>query len=298
VSDPVDRLYQLPLDDFVRARNDLAKQLRLAGDREAAKQIKALTKPSVSAWAVNQLYWTARIDFQRLIKAADELRAATGELLGGAGASALAAAREKRRAALNAALERAGDILEAAGHGRSQLTMRRVSTSLEALAAEGGGNAGRLSADIQSAGFGALSGFAAMAAQLPTPPTHHETPAAPAKPPEAPADPPPAAEEAPQDSVQRAEAEAAFEQAQALFEFRSRRTGEVRAAAEQATTRAHAARAELQEAQRRLGKAEQAVEETAEAARAGQAQLDAEVSKLSDAESALEAARQRLSGLD
>src|SRR5437773_10087717 len=52
----VDRLYQLPLSEFTAARNALAKTLK--GD-EAAR-VRALAKPTVVPWAVNQLYWRDR----------------------------------------------------------------------------------------------------------------------------------------------------------------------------------------------------------------------------------------------
>ena len=50
IEDEIARLYQLPLDEFTSARNALAKR---AGSDAAG--IRALTKPSVPAWAVNQL---------------------------------------------------------------------------------------------------------------------------------------------------------------------------------------------------------------------------------------------------
>ena len=48
-------LYRLPLAEFVPARDQLARQLRAAGDREAARQVASLRRPSISAWAANQL---------------------------------------------------------------------------------------------------------------------------------------------------------------------------------------------------------------------------------------------------
>src|ERR687892_248895 len=48
-------LYRLPVAEFVAARDQLAKRLRSAGDREAARRVAALRRPSVSVWAANQL---------------------------------------------------------------------------------------------------------------------------------------------------------------------------------------------------------------------------------------------------
>ena len=55
LDDQIDRLYQLPLDEFTSARNALAKE---AGPEAAA--IKRLEKPNTAAWAINQLFWKDR----------------------------------------------------------------------------------------------------------------------------------------------------------------------------------------------------------------------------------------------
>ena len=70
IDDEIDRLYQLPASEFVAARNALAKQ---AGP--GAATVKSLEKPNAPAWAVNQLYWTRRKTFDRLMDAATKLRA-------------------------------------------------------------------------------------------------------------------------------------------------------------------------------------------------------------------------------
>ena len=44
-SDPLDPLFAAPLEDFVEARNELAKQLRGEGRREEADRVKAMRKP-------------------------------------------------------------------------------------------------------------------------------------------------------------------------------------------------------------------------------------------------------------
>ena len=51
----VDELYGLPFDEFVPARNALTRELRKAGKRDEAAEVSALRKPSVAAWAVDQL---------------------------------------------------------------------------------------------------------------------------------------------------------------------------------------------------------------------------------------------------
>lgn len=49
-----DRLYGLTLPEFTPARDSLVKELRTT-DRELSDRIKALKKPSTSAWVVNLL---------------------------------------------------------------------------------------------------------------------------------------------------------------------------------------------------------------------------------------------------
>ena len=53
--DEIDQLFALPLDEFTAARNELARRLKQDGDAEAAEGVRGLAKPTVAAWAVNQL---------------------------------------------------------------------------------------------------------------------------------------------------------------------------------------------------------------------------------------------------
>lgn len=55
VQHAIDRLYAGPLTEFISARDALAKELRAAGDREAASAVKSLRKPSRAAWALNRV---------------------------------------------------------------------------------------------------------------------------------------------------------------------------------------------------------------------------------------------------
>ena len=73
----LDRLYPVALGG-VRARNELAKS---AG--AGAASIRALEKPNIPAWAVNQLYWRERRVYDALVKASERLRAAHAQALAG-----------------------------------------------------------------------------------------------------------------------------------------------------------------------------------------------------------------------
>ena len=172
----LDRLYALPLAEFIGARNELAKRLRAAGDREAADEVKALTKPSVTAWAVNALFHHQRRRFDELVEAAAGVRAAL------AGEGDRRQAEAARRKALQELLRRAAKLLGEAGHAATPANRQRVSHTLEALAArdpaEPGPRAGRLAGDLEPQGFDVLAG---LAASLAPPSSAATTARAPAK---------------------------------------------------------------------------------------------------------------------
>jgi hypothetical protein len=79
----VDELYGLAPEDFVEARDSLARRLRSDGQREAAAAVKQLRRPTVAAWAVNQLARRHADDLRRLIARGRELQAAQQQALEG-----------------------------------------------------------------------------------------------------------------------------------------------------------------------------------------------------------------------
>ena len=155
----IDRLYQRPLAEFTEARNALAATVRSRGDKAGAARVKALARASVSAWATNQVYWTARPEFDAFLDSSRRLQSAQAE---GAGGAELREAMQKRREAQAAVMKRAESLLVDAGHGANPNTLRRVSESLHALAAEnvrpGGVRPGRLVHDLDPPGFDAFAG--------------------------------------------------------------------------------------------------------------------------------------------
>jgi hypothetical protein len=159
VSD-VDGLFQLPLDEFTAARNSLVAQLRKSGRGADADRIKGLAKPSVSAWAVNQLYWKHRKPFDHLLAAGEAFRKAQAAQLAGKKGD-LREPLDARRDALDALTTLAGTVLRNAGHNPGPDTMRRVMTTLEALATYGthpdAPPAGRLIDDVDPPGFEAVA---------------------------------------------------------------------------------------------------------------------------------------------
>ena len=154
----IDALFQFPLADFTGARNALAKHLKSEGWTLDAERVKALAKPPAPAWAVNQLYWHDPKTFERLITLGERIRRVQTGQVKNAGLRALIEEKKQMTAAL---LTKAAALLEGAGHAASPDTMRRVSATLEALAAwgdiEGAPAAGRLTADLDPPGFDTLA---------------------------------------------------------------------------------------------------------------------------------------------
>ena len=113
----VDALYAGPPEEFVAARDRLAADLKASGDPEAAKSVKALRRPTVAAWALNQLARRHPDDVQALLDAGRDLRDAQAKAMAGGGPEALREATASRRAATRMLVDRAGRILAEAGRG-------------------------------------------------------------------------------------------------------------------------------------------------------------------------------------
>jgi hypothetical protein len=157
LDDQIGQLYGLPLGEFVAARTALAKTL--SGD--AAKQVKALTKPTVVPWAVNQVYWHARPLFEQMIKTGAALRRAQIASLEGRKAD-VRQATAAHRAALNAAVREAIQLAEREGASPSPDALSRLfeAISLNDTADE---PHGRMTKAVGPAGFEALLGVAVKA---------------------------------------------------------------------------------------------------------------------------------------
>lgn len=152
LSEPAAALYRGELSAFVEARNRLATELRGRGDKSLAAAVKALAKPSVSAWAVDQLYWREGPRFAAFLAAAASVR---DGLRGGAGPTERHVAAREHRDAHADLLARAQTILGDAGHGNAPALLRRIGTTLEAIATRGWPEPGpgMLAADLDPPGF-------------------------------------------------------------------------------------------------------------------------------------------------
>jgi hypothetical protein len=147
----LDRLFQLPLGEFISARNALAKETGDAG-------IKTLQKPTVPAWAVNQLYWRHRDVYDELTARADDLRATHMATLQGKRADLRAASRDHEQA-VDAALKATLSLLAGDGQPATDATKQAIATTLRGL--PGDEPPGRLTRPIEPRGFDMIAAAAA-----------------------------------------------------------------------------------------------------------------------------------------
>jgi hypothetical protein len=280
-------LYQLPLEQFVATRDQLARRLRAAGDRATARQVAALRRPPVSAWAANQLAHAAPNAVAELLEAGAALRQAQQDALAGQPGAArqLRTATAHLRAAITRLSARAETLLVRAGHAASDATLARLAATLQAAAT--GDEAtraalaqGRLPGDLDPAGFG-----------LEVVPAPAEPAAPVTAEPEAPVDRADARREQARAAARRAleqtrraaeQSQAVLDQAQVLAASRQevaqqaqQRAEQVTAAAQDLADQAAAAATAAEEARQAADAAERDADEVADRVRVAQQTLKA-----------------------
>lgn len=260
--DAVAELYRAPHDQFVAERKRLASELTATGDKPAGAQLLKLRRPSVPAWAVNQLWWHAREPFQKLLDQAARLR--DGDL----------DAAEAHRKALAALRTRAQKTLSDAGHPANEATLRRITTTLSALAAAGSFDPdppGALSLEREPPGFDAFGSTAAFVSTKPA-----------TKPAKAP---PPEDDDASETEANHAKTKAAQKaEAERLAQERAKQQAEMRAARKRVE-------ASLRSVEDRIETHERKVQQLRHDLREAEAKLEAE-------QSSRDEYRARLAALD
>jgi hypothetical protein len=291
--DAVDRLYALPPAEFTAARNELAMQLRKQGDRPGSDAVKALGKPSVTAWALNQVARGQPRLVERLLTAGQELGRAQQALLAGRGQAAFREATRTERDAVAELVRAAAGVLAESGHPAAKAILDRLEATGRAASTDPAAgeqlSAGRLTADLDPAGFGGLSAgaFGLPAAPIPFPAARQ-------------AQKPSAREEPPPDNRADQLAEARTEVRRLQQELQSLRKqaaeSEAQAArARQAATKADRAWAEARDAaaiaEKAAAQARRAEEDAAEDLSNLRAQLDQAAESLENAEATLRTLR-------
>lgn len=283
----LDALFKLPAAEFTAARNALAARLKKAGDRDGAERVKALAKPSISAWAVNQLYWKHGEAFKELIAAGERFGAAHTRQLAGKSAD-LRELLAARREAIEGLARQAAALLSEAGHNPAPDTMRRITTTLEALSTHSSlpdaPPLGRLSDDIDPPGFDSLAAF--------IPGATIRTPPAPA---------PAAASSARVKKGVDEKTQAAMAAARAALESAEHALREIRtiahdaaAALKKATVHANETEKERREAEQRFEAANLAAQQARQRLHGAEAEAERTLNALEEAEREVEKARREL----
>jgi hypothetical protein len=272
----LDRLFQLPLNDFTQERNALAKRAGKAG-----AGIKALTKPPVAAWAVNQLFFKDRDRYEALVEAANELRRTHKAVLEGKAADLRTAGRE-HDVAIEAALKSTVALMKDAGQPVTDATRQAILNTLRALPADEA--PGRLTRTLSPGGFEMLAGITVKpgAKAGPTKLAAVPAPASPSRKAEAKSDRDAARERERRAALERAVRDADQRARQAEFEA-------ARAAREvsKADDRVERARQAVDEAQAELASAEESATTAAKARETADRRVRDAQSALAEARAAL-----------
>jgi hypothetical protein len=154
VESSIDDLYKGPLSEFVPARARLAKALT----GPEAQRVKALKKPTLVPWAVNQVYWHARPVYDRLAKSGAALRSAQVAALSGRPAN-VRGVTESHRKAITEAVAEASRLASRADAHPSAEELARLFEAIS-VTPELPDPPGRLVKTLAPPGFEALAGIA------------------------------------------------------------------------------------------------------------------------------------------
>ena len=275
-----EELYALSPGDFTAARDERVAQARASGNRDLARAIGALRRPTVSAWLVNQLVREARDQVGELLALGESLRQAH-EDLAGEQVRELSVQRRRLVATLVAEAKR---LAERDGRPAGLQVEREVEATLQAALADADAaaavRAGCLASPLSYAGLGVGDEAGAVSWQR-----------APAR--ARAGDEAPAGKKAP-----------AKEKAPARERASARRPGETaagraaRLAAEEAERKARQAAAEEERRAAKIAEAEQAVRRAEDAVTAAEADVAGAEAQFTSAKAAQDSARQQVERLD
>lgn len=164
LAEVADELYGLPPAKFTAARDERARAARAAGRAADAAAIRKLTRPTMSAWLVNQLSRDAPEQLGRLFDVGEALQDAQRTLAG----DRLRELSAQRRHVVSDLLPVAAGLAGQAGQPASATVLDEVRATLEAALADQGARdavrSGRLTKALAYAGLGEVDLTAAVAA--------------------------------------------------------------------------------------------------------------------------------------
>lgn len=156
-------LYRLPPEEFTAARNALASRLGKEKRKDEAAEVKALPKPTPSAWAVNALFERQEQKMDALIAAGKAARTAQRQAVAGKGAESLREAIKLARGLADELRWDAAQILSEGGRPPSRDLVERIAANLQAIAfspvAADQVARGWLDRDLDPPGFEVLAGL-------------------------------------------------------------------------------------------------------------------------------------------
>jgi hypothetical protein len=149
------RLYELPPEKFIAARDEAVAAARRAGDQATAGAIGKLRKPTLAAWLVNLLARRRGDLIAELLRLGEALRSAQHDLRG----DELRELSTQRRAAIGGLVGQARRLAREEGRsGRENLPLGDVEATLTAALAEPdvaeAVRSGTLTKAVDYAGFG------------------------------------------------------------------------------------------------------------------------------------------------
>ena len=172
-------LYVLPLDQFTRARDALAKELAAQGHTQESQAIKKLKRPVVAAWVVNRLAQQQPEHMDQFLSSSHALEIAHRRAMSGLASDQLKDANRAFQQSLDTLMKDVNASLTELGRDATGDLIRQVEETLRAAAM---GTAeerailarGTLTQPLRSSGFGSLSPLmligAAPARPAPKPP--------------------------------------------------------------------------------------------------------------------------------
>ena len=153
-----DELYALPPDEFVPARDDRVTAAKQAGDRDLARALARLRRPTKAAWLANLLARHRTEQLDGLVALARSLAQAQQQLDG----DALRALSGQRHRAVAAMARDAGRLAARRGEAVSDALLREVAGILDAALADPAVaeevRSGRLTKTVRYSGFGPEAG--------------------------------------------------------------------------------------------------------------------------------------------
>ncbi len=153
-----DELYALPPDAFVPARDDRVAAAKEAGDRDLARAVARLRRPTRAAWLANLLARHRAEQLDELVALARALAQAQQELDGGT----LRALSTQRHRAVAAMARDAGRLAAGQGEPVTDALLRELQGILDAALVDPAVaeevRAGRLTKSVRYSGFGPAEG--------------------------------------------------------------------------------------------------------------------------------------------